>query len=132
GRRTPSRVERARGWRETCVDWWAGQGSNLRHPACKASALPLSYPPIPRAVRPYVGGASCAIFVEMSSRSSSLLGRGRLYRGLDRGRARFVRVGTGPYEDTVTHLERPDSIGAKDGIDIFEKKRLGEHLIHMI
>ena len=25
--------------------WWAGQGSNLRHPACKASALPLSYPP---------------------------------------------------------------------------------------
>jgi hypothetical protein len=24
---------------------WAGQGLNLRHPACKASALPLSYPP---------------------------------------------------------------------------------------
>ena len=24
---------------------WAGQVSNLRHPACKASALPLSYPP---------------------------------------------------------------------------------------
>ncbi len=26
-------------------DLWAGQVSNLRHPACKASALPLSYPP---------------------------------------------------------------------------------------
>ena len=25
---------------------WAQQGSNLRRPACKASALPLSYPPI--------------------------------------------------------------------------------------
>jgi hypothetical protein len=25
--------------------WWAGQDLNLRHPACKASALPLSYPP---------------------------------------------------------------------------------------
>jgi hypothetical protein len=24
---------------------WAGQGLNLRQPACKASALPLSYPP---------------------------------------------------------------------------------------
>ncbi len=24
---------------------WAGQDLNLRHPACKASALPLSYPP---------------------------------------------------------------------------------------
>jgi hypothetical protein len=22
--------------------WWAVQGSNLRHPACKAGALPLS------------------------------------------------------------------------------------------
>src|SRR5690606_14795992 len=24
---------------------WAEQGSNLRHPVCKTSALPLSYPP---------------------------------------------------------------------------------------
>jgi integrase len=28
-----------------CLAWWAGQGLNLRQPACKASALPLSYPP---------------------------------------------------------------------------------------
>ena len=28
--------------------WWAKQGSNLRHPACKAGALPLSYSPIAR------------------------------------------------------------------------------------
>src|SRR5512139_3232274 len=26
--------------------WWAGQGLNLRPPACKADALPLSYPPV--------------------------------------------------------------------------------------
>src|SRR3712207_653481 len=29
---------------QQCLQW-AGQGLNLRHPACKASALPLSYPP---------------------------------------------------------------------------------------
>ena len=30
---------------------WAGQGLNLRHPACKASALPLSYPPYGEAAK---------------------------------------------------------------------------------
>src|SRR5690606_40696696 len=35
--------------------WWAGQGSNLRHPACKASALPLSYPPGPDTERTGIG-----------------------------------------------------------------------------
>jgi len=33
------------------VSQWAGQGLNLRHPACKASALPLSYPPEGKPVR---------------------------------------------------------------------------------
>ena len=33
---------------------WAGQVSNLRHPACKASALPLSYPPkVPASMTPH-------------------------------------------------------------------------------
>ena len=33
---------------------WAGQGSNLRRPACKASALPLSYPPkVPASMTPH-------------------------------------------------------------------------------
>lgn len=36
---------RRRGWPFTGFQW-AGQGSNLQHPACKASALPLSYPPV--------------------------------------------------------------------------------------
>ena len=35
------------------IEWWAGQGSNLRRPACKASALPLSYPPkVPASMTP--------------------------------------------------------------------------------
>ncbi len=37
---------------------WAGQGSNLRPPACKADALPLSYPPSRRGRGVYPGQRS--------------------------------------------------------------------------
>ena len=34
------------GWQGPELEEWAEQGSNLRLPACKTSALPLSYPPV--------------------------------------------------------------------------------------
>ena len=36
--------------RSELLNWWAQEGSNLRPPACKAGALPLSYAPGPSGV----------------------------------------------------------------------------------
>src|SRR5262245_31305215 len=50
GTAAPGNVStRLRGFkRATSGGWLAWQGSNLRHPACKAGALPLSYTPSAR------------------------------------------------------------------------------------
>ena len=56
------------------LTWWARQGSNLRPPACKAGALPLSYAPCPgpvgRAGFGHAGNAARACFQTPWSRAS--------------------------------------------------------------
>src|SRR5204862_3339569 len=59
---------------------WAGQGSNLRHPACKASALPLSYPPPGRGSW---GGAESTTF-PLDGRSPECRRRSLRIRGDER------------------------------------------------
>jgi hypothetical protein len=65
---------------------WAGQGLNLRHPACKASALPLSYPP-GRGGESYYAGSPFA------SRVVRPRGSGGSARTVTRRRAAATRSG---------------------------------------